>query len=256
MAAVFVIPARDSSWTTDGRLLAPLACELLGFGALALSDGMRVTGRFPAAFALNCPLLPPPAEDVPLPDFSGIVGTELCCPDCLELSEELPSFDPTSAPLIMVEDWELTRRGIAGLRLEAVEATNAVFFFLGVVLLAFLFSSLAVELVEPLESPLWLTAVLPDEASSLSLPSLPSASDPGGETNRAVGRGPELEGPLGFFKMGCGCFAEDDGVLFEAFALPFDFDSEDPTAGVSGLAWTLVEDSAFDLGEGFRICGQ
>lgn len=43
------------------------------------------------------------------------------------------------------------RRGMAGLRLEAVEAT---IFFFGVVLVAFLLSSLAVELVEPLESPL------------------------------------------------------------------------------------------------------
>lgn len=257
MAAVFVIPVTGSSWTTGGLLSAPLACEVLGLDmeALALLDDTRVAGRFPAAFVLNCPLPPPAVEGVPFPDFSRIVGTELCGPDCLELSEELPSFDPTSAPLTVAEDCELTRRGIAGLRLEAVEATNPVVFFLGVALLAFLFSSLAVELVEPLESSLWWTAVVPDKANSLSFPSLPSPSEPGGETNRAVGRGPELEGPLGFFKMGCGCFA-DDGALFVAFALPLDFDSEDPTPGVSGLAWTLVDDSGFESGEGFAMHGQ
>lgn len=37
-----------------------------------------------------------------------------------------------------------------------------------------------------------------DELSSVSL------SDSGGEINRAVGRGPAIEGPLDFFRMGCG----------------------------------------------------
>lgn len=135
-----------------------------------------------------------------------------------------------------------------GLRLEAVEATKVVFFF-GVVLVAFFLSSLAVELVETFESPLWFTAVLPDEARSASLL---SSSDPEGETNRVLGRGPEFEGPLGFFKMGCGCFVEDDGVDFVAFDLPFDLASDGPALDVSGIAaWTLAGSSAFDSGDGF-----
>lgn len=46
--------------------------------------------------------------------------------------------------------------------------------------------------------------VLPDETISESLPSSCSSSfaDSCGETNRAVGRGPEDDGPLDFFKMG------------------------------------------------------
>lgn len=143
------------------------------------------------------------------------------------------------------------RRGIAGLLLEAVEATNPAVFFFGVVWVVFLLSSLAVELVERLESPLLFTAVLPDEAGSLSLLSLASPSDPGGDTNRAVGRGPEFEGPLGFFKMGCGRFTVDDGAVLIASALPFRPDSEDPCPGVSGLAWTFAGGSAFESGEGF-----
>ena len=97
--------------------------------------------------------------------------------------------------------------------------------------------------------------MVPDKASSLSFPSLPSPSEPGGETNRAVGRGPELEGPLGFFKMGCGCFV-DVGVDFVDFGPLFGPGSGGPPTGVSGLALTLGADSAFDSGlggEGFRV---
>lgn len=46
-----------------------------------------------------------------------------------------------------------------------------------------------------------------------------SPSDSGGEMKRAVGRGPLVDGPLDFFRMGCGMGAwfldavEDDVVL-------------------------------------------
>lgn len=94
--------------------------------------------------------------------------------------------------------------------------------------------------------------MLPDEARS---PSLLSSSDPGGETNRAVGRGPEFEGPLGFFKMGCGCFVEDDGATLVTLALPFVFDSGGSSPDVSGVAWTLVGNSVCESGEGFEVYG-
>lgn len=59
-------------------------------------------------------------------------------------------------------------------------------------------------------------AVLPDEGMSLSLP--PSSSDSGGDANRAVGFGPEDNGFLDFFKIGCdggGFEALDDRLLME-----------------------------------------
>jgi hypothetical protein len=46
-----------------------------------------------------------------------------------------------------------------------------------------------------------------------------SSSDSGGETKRAVGRGPLVDGPLVFLRMGCGIgagflnAAEDDVIL-------------------------------------------
>lgn len=56
--------------------------------------------------------------------------------------------------------------------------------------------------------------VLVDDATSLSLLPTSSASDPRGDTNRAVGRGPEAEGPLGFFRMGFpGGFLVEEGAI-------------------------------------------
>lgn len=60
-------------------------------------------------------------------------------------------------------------------------------------------------------------AVLPDEGMSLSL--LPSSSDSGGETNRAVGFGPPVSGLLAFFRIGCdggGFDALEDKLLMDA----------------------------------------
>lgn len=58
--------------------------------------------------------------------------------------------------------------------------------------------------------------------------------------NRAVGRGPEAEGPLGFFRMGCGVFAENVG-------LDFCFDAE-----IKETAWTPPDLEADDIGEGYQ----
>lgn len=49
--------------------------------------------------------------------------------------------------------------------------------------------------------------VLTGESGSVSL------SDSCGETKRAVGRGPEVEGPLVFLRMGCGSAAEALGIV-------------------------------------------
>lgn len=59
-------------------------------------------------------------------------------------------------------------------------------------------------------------------AVPLPFPLLSSTSDPGGDTNRAVGRGPEAEGPLGFFRIGCKILVEDVAELL------FGFDIEAP----------------------------
>lgn len=55
------------------------------------------------------------------------------------------------------------------------------------------------------------TAVLPEVTPSVFASSLPSEA--GGDANRAVGRVPEVEGPLPFFRIGCGgAGRDDDGV--------------------------------------------
>lgn len=59
-------------------------------------------------------------------------------------------------------------------------------------------------------------ATLPDDESS-SLET--SSSESCGETNLAVGRGPDVEGPLDFFRIGCGGGGlddDDDRVSFVA----------------------------------------
>jgi len=117
----------------------------------------------------------------------------------------LPSLDPASEAVD--DDCELGRRGNMGLRLLAeVVATN----FLDVC--AVFFSDFAAGggggcgcLSD--------TAVLPDEAA-------PSSPESGGDTNRAVGRGPDDEGPLVFFRIGCkggGLDEEDVGSFVACF---------------------------------------
>lgn len=54
-----------------------------------------------------------------------------------------------------------------------------------------------------------ITAVLADASSSTEMASSYKAR---GDANRAVGRGPDAEGPLDFFRMECvGCGLEDEG---------------------------------------------
>lgn len=50
--------------------------------------------------------------------------------------------------------------------------------------------------------------VLPEDVPSLVLKS--SSADSCGDTNRAVGRGPDFESPLDFFKIGCGGGGRDE----------------------------------------------
>ena len=163
-------------------------------------------GLFPAAFVL-IPAVPFPffAMVCCCFGFSSIVGTELCEPSYLDPNDESPSLGPTSeAP---AEGCELDLRTIPGRLLDVVDTMNAVAFFLGLVDRPFDFSSLAVGGPRSL-------AVLTVMVSS----SIPGS---GGDTNRAVGRGPEAEVPLGLFKIGRGALAEgviDLEVIFDTEA--------------------------------------
>ncbi len=74
------------------------------------------------------------------------------------------------------------------------------------------------------------TIVLPDETSSSFVSSL---SDAGGETNRAVGRGPEADGPLDFFRIGCGGGGLDDEGVGDLTS-PFEESESCPWPGLAG----------------------
>lgn len=110
------------------------------------------------------------------------------------------------------EDCELVRLGIVGLRLDDVDATNVVVFFFNLLACFLFLPSVVLELPGS-----WELVPLPLSPSS-------SNSDPAGEacgeTNRAVGRGPEAEGPLGFFRMGCKGLVK--GVVAPLFGLDAD----------------------------------
>lgn len=175
-------------------------------------------GRLPAALMLS--RLPASLDFVTLPllGFSAIGDTARCAPRYLALREDRSSREPTSEPV--ADDWELCRRGIAGRRLEDEDATKAPVFFLDKPLVIFLCLSFAARLA----CFDWDAAVpwaLADESASLSFVSS-STSDPGGETKRAVGRGPDVEGPLGFFRIGWdgGGLEEDEGMVFGTCIFP------------------------------------
>ena len=105
---------------------------------------------------------------------------------------DVPSFEPGSDP---VEDCELGLLGNTGRLLEAVvDTTN---FFVGVPLFS-IFAGDAEAGDGRISMPVF--AVLVEEGSSPRV-DVPS-SEPGGDTNLAVGLGPDVEGPLGFFKIG------------------------------------------------------
>ena len=58
----------------------------------------------------------------------------------------------------------------------------------------------------------------------------------GGDANRAVGRGPDAEGPLDFFRMGCdGGGLEDDGVNPLLLSNGTDPSAEVSCGGCAGL---------------------
>lgn len=107
-----------------------------------------------------------------------------------------PSGVPCPAP-VSTEDWELGRRARGGLAclLAALVAVN--------------FRCVGVDFLPPLTGDFTVArrisrpfvAMLPDDVSS-SFTS--SSSDTWGDMNRAVGRGPEVEGPLDFLRIGCG----------------------------------------------------
>jgi hypothetical protein len=98
-------------------------------------------------------------------------------------ADDAEPLEPISEP---VEDWELGRLGKTGRRLDADEATN----FLGV---GDFFLSAFGGISRPV------VAVLPDDGS-VSLAS--SSAESCGETKRAVGLGPDVNGRLGFLRIG------------------------------------------------------
>lgn len=70
-----------------------------------------------------------------------------------------------------------------------------------------------------------------------------SSSESGTSTNRAVGRGPELEGPLEFFRIGCeGGGLDDDGVRFCGACSGWNM-SKSPRVPFAIPAWLLAFES-------------
>lgn len=118
--------------------------------------------------------------------------------------EELPPFE-TTASTFPFEDCEPCLRGSCGFRLDA--EVVATYFLPGVV---FFFSCLEVlgEAFGARASKPPVVAVLFGDGSSTALSgpfvgSLPSSADSWGDINLAVGFGPEADGPLDFFSIGC-----------------------------------------------------
>lgn len=174
--------------------------------ALALSGGSSSSSSLMVADELE------PSSDLGVALFplcSEILGIGLGGPMYFD-PVELPSREPTSV-VELVDDCELGRRGRAGRLLDAVvDATN---FFEAAGFLSVFAGD--VDFVEDRTSGFFIVKP-PDGTSSSAFPS-PSPSDPWGDTNRAVGRGPEFDGPLGFFKIGCdGGGLDEEGVkLFD-----------------------------------------
>jgi hypothetical protein len=106
-------------------------------------------------------------------------GTSRCVPDCLELIEEPPSRDPVSEPM---EDCELGRRAINGLRFDAEEDATNFFVALGGFFLSdFVGDRLAGGFVNTV-----VFAVDPDETSPPSLdPSFSSSSSSSSSSSAA-----------------------------------------------------------------------
>lgn len=103
--------------------------------------------------------------------------------------------------------------------------------------------------------------MLPDDTSWLFCS--PSSSESQGDTNRAVGRGPVVDGPLDFFRIGGGLgFDEDDGAFPESARLCFlgdfslrsssswlsSFDRLEDYEGKSAVTKILLEESRHTSG--------
>lgn len=183
-----------------------------------------------------------------------MVGTEVCGPSYL-IPEEVPDSRLTfsDAPF---DDCELDLRGIAGLLLDAEEATKVVGFFLFFIIGPLLLSSRIVEVLESLELTLSAAAsrfktVLDSVSVSVAISS--SASESGGDANRAVGRGPEAEGPLGFFRIGCGALTEVVEGLTFAFKAGLPEPCEDLSPAMVCAPWGR---GAEDPGEGCVVLDQ
>lgn len=206
-----------------------MACGFPGFELDAPGNG-RLGARLPPDFEVVFSLTP---LVLPVDVFTAFSGAGAAGRAPLDDEDELPSLDPPSDPTV-AEDCELWRRGIAGRRLEAVDATKAPAFFFGAVAGGFLRSSLVVEIPGALASAPFGGAACPSPGDGSS------SSDSGGETKRAVGRGPDVEGPLGFFKMGC----EGGGLLDEGW---YGFAASVPVASPSSLASGRSACCAFEM---------
>ena len=196
--------------TTTGRS-SSIGAAALPRAAARLSEADRGADRLPAAFAFGTEPcvdeaeLPCDLDTGPRATFSAMGGgTPRCVAEERDPDDEAASRNVTSDP---VDDWELGRLASAGRLLDADElATN----FLADPVPDFL-SDLVGGGRGRISWPA--TAVLPDEPSSSFLA---SSSDAWGDMKRAVGRGPEADGPLGFFRMECvgGGFADDEVLSF------------------------------------------
>ncbi len=88
-----------------------------------------------------------------------------------------------------------------------------------------------------------------------------SSPDSGGRSKRAVGRDPDAEGPLGFFKIGCGGGGrEDDGVGCFGTTLSvelWEFSRSDPalllaSADACFLSWSVFWSLAWVSRRGYK----
>lgn len=184
------------------------------FGFAFFSAVLRgIAGRFPAAFALNpgggwsIDTFEPPESGVTWFEVASGIGDTARCIIAFRDPAEPTSRDPLSE---VVDDCELILLGRSG-RLFAPpeDATN---FLVGPVFF------LAGD-ADDTRTSFPIVAVLPEEGMSLSLSS--SSADSWGERKRAVGRGPDDEGPLAFLRMGCdggGLEALEERLFKEALA--------------------------------------
>lgn len=176
-----------TSWS--GRSVGISVALLADFSFSAVVC-LVTTGRFPNAFALGSAGSCEPTVAVCSPPSAIGEGARKGVPEPLELPDDGPSFDPESD---VTEDCELFFLGNTGLLFAAaVEAT---------IFLAcdFFLDGEATFGTCCRISNAGVMVLVEEGALLLS----PSSSDGCGDTKRAVGRGPDVEGPLGFFKIGC-----------------------------------------------------